>query len=59
MRLSVCLLFHTHPCLFELNALCIPMLLTIHVYACYVVIYLLFIDDAWKKEKLSFVLKLA
>jgi hypothetical protein len=54
----VCLLFHTHPCLYELNALCIPMLLTIHVYACYVVIYLLFMNDAWKKEKLPFVLKL-
>jgi hypothetical protein len=51
MRLSVYLLFHTHPCLYELNALCIPMLLSIHVYACYVGIYLLFMDDAWKNEK--------
>jgi hypothetical protein len=31
-------------------------LLSIHVYAYYVVIYLLFMDDACKKEKLSFVL---
>jgi hypothetical protein len=59
MRLSVCLLFHTHPCLYELKSLCIPMLLTIHVYACYVVIYLLFMDDACKKEKLPFLLKFA
>jgi hypothetical protein len=59
MRLSVCLLFHTRPCLYELNALCISILLTIHVYACYAVIYLLFMDGVWKKEKLPFVLKLA
>jgi hypothetical protein len=55
----VCLLFHTRPCLYELNALCISILLTIHVYACYAVIYLLFMDGVWKKEKLPFVLKLA
>jgi hypothetical protein len=41
-----------------------PMLLMYYyayylsMYAYYVVIYLLLIDDAWKKEKLSFVLKL-
>jgi hypothetical protein len=29
-------------------------LLSIHLYACYVVIYLLFMDDAWKKKKLPF-----
>jgi hypothetical protein len=51
-----CLLFHA--CL-NLNAYVFLCLFPIHVYACYVVIYLLFMDDAWKKEKLSFVLKLA
>jgi hypothetical protein len=43
----------------NLNAYVFLCLLSIHVYACYVVIYLLFMYDAWKKEKLPFVLKLA
>jgi hypothetical protein len=33
-------------------------LLTSHVYVCYVVIYLLFMDDAWKKEKTLFCAKI-
>jgi hypothetical protein len=44
VKLSVCLIFRTHPCLYELNALCIPMLID---YACYIVIYLLFMNEAW------------
>jgi hypothetical protein len=43
----------------NLNAYVFLRLLSTHVYACYVIIYLLFMDDAWKKEKLFFVLKLA
>jgi hypothetical protein len=39
-----------HACM-NLNAYVFLCLLTIHVYACYVVIYLLFMDYAWKKGK--------
>jgi hypothetical protein len=40
----------------NLNAYVFLCILTIHVYAYYGVISSLFMDDAWNKEKLSFVL---
>jgi hypothetical protein len=63
VRLSVLVLnsvlFHAYVCLYEPTLLMYSYAYYLSMYAPYVVIYLLFMDDAWKKEKLSFVLKLA
>jgi hypothetical protein len=51
------LLIHAYVCLHELMLLMYFYAYYLSMYAYHADIYLLFIDDAWKKEKLSFVLK--
>jgi hypothetical protein len=51
--------FRTHPWLYDLMLLMYFYAYYLSMYAHFVVIYLLFMDDAWIKEKLSFVQKLA
>jgi hypothetical protein len=53
-------LFMLMCCLYELKLCMIIMLIyCLPMYVYYVVFYLIFMDNAWKRKKLSFMLKLA